>query len=151
MNKVLTCIIATLVAVSLSSCRGNSTPDNPTNKDSVITHTYKITSTAPIEMTLNVTSSTSSPAVSGDIFLNGINQKTNVLNQDISHEGIMSYEVTTTSIFLSTFITLSSLEVDDIKVSYEWTASVNGKEVKSDTGVLILGGVKQTKVYQTEL
>lgn len=151
MNKVLFCIIATLVAVSFISCRGNNTPDEPTSKDEVIIHTYKITSTAPVEMSLNVTSATSSPTISGDIFLNGVDQKTNVLNQDISHDGTMSYEVKTTSVFLSTFITLSTLEVDDVKVSYEWTASVNGKQVKSDTGVLILGGVKQTKVYQTTL
>lgn len=123
----------------------------PTSKDALIVHTYKITSTAPIEMTLNVTSATSSPAISGDIFINGVDQKTNVLNQDIAHEGSKSYEVKTTSLYLSTFITITTDEADEVEVTYEWTSTVNSKQLKSDKGVLILGGVKQTKVYQTEL
>lgn len=151
MNKVLFYIIATLVAVSFISCRGNNTPDEPASKDEVIIHTYKITSTAPVEMSLNVTSATSSPTISGDIFLNGVDQKTNVLNQDITHDGTRSYEVKTTSVFLSTFITITTDAAEEVEVTYEWTSTINGKQVKSDKGVLILGGVKQTKVYQTTL
>lgn len=151
MNKVLLSCIATCVAFILVSCGGKDAPVTPTTKDAIITHTYKITSSAPIEMSLNVTSATSSPAISGDIFLNGVDQKTNVFNQDIAHEGSKSYDIKATSIFLSTFITITTDEVDEVEVTYEWTSTINGKQVKSDKGMLIIGGVKQTKVYQTEL
>lgn len=146
MKKVALLLLTTAVAFLLFSCKnGNgNNPDNPSNQPKAkIVHKYTITSETPIEITLVGASG------GDDIFVNGEDEKTSVIQKKLNHTGTKEYSIQSNTAGLSTAFVASHSGDEKVPVQYTWKVSINGREIKSDTQSLLVDSGTSSKQYVT--
>lgn len=147
LSKIFSIVTLTFaVAVILSSCgKGNSqTPDEPQTDE--IKHVFTIKSSTPVEIDFELVSM-------DDLVFDGQNQKTNGLSKKVAHTGAKTYEISTRSHTLSSFLIFSRDDIfsDDTILEYTWSEYVNDKLTNTEKKTANLSVIYETKNYVTSL
>ncbi len=129
MNKTIYLLIAIFIA-TLSSCKGANNPDGIKQTKADIEHIYTITSSAPVKLTLIVSST-------DDIYINGVNEKSLLVKKEIVHQGTKTYVTKSRSLEHCSNIIVFPIEIEDeskgIVLNCKWTEKINGKNTKTDS------------------
>ncbi|TFH94875.1 hypothetical protein [Porphyromonas levii] len=130
MNKTIYLLIAIFIA-TLSSCKGANNPDGIKQTKADIEHIYTITSSAPVKLTLIVSST-------DDVYINGVNEKSLLVKKEIVHQGTKTYVTKSRSLEHCSSILIVPIESKQdeskgIVLNCKWTEKYNGKTTKTDS------------------
>lgn len=85
----------------------------------------------------------------GDIYFSGVNEHKSSFIKEVNHEGTKTYAICAMDYALTSYVLVSSIDGQEVEVSYSWALLSDNKTIKTEKENLGKGTVLTTKVYST--